>query len=114
MPREHPLDDAFGQYVEDLSKADPGIPAAERWEHKVVYKLLKYYGMESIASEMAGLVRDRTGGVKRLTFAMFKEYQPKFPMWLVCRRVPYIHAQEPQDYFRKFAKTRLYKSFLNA
>ena len=96
---------------------DPDAPDQSkqyRWEHRIVSMILKHYGLTKVAPEIARIAKDAEGS-SRLTFANFRSLFGTFPVWLVCRKVPYVFKDlNPADMVHRWTKTRLFKAFVTA
>jgi hypothetical protein len=81
-----------------------------RWEHKIVGTILKHFGLVAEATEMAKMVREKTG-LACLTFDVFYHHYPSFPLWLAARKIPYVHETTMSDFIKGFTKTKMYRAF---
>jgi len=84
----------------------------QRWEHRVVTKILEHCGLSDQAWPLARVAYERTG-LWWLSFAILDAVYP-IPAWLVCRKVPWVHRISIADLQRRFTKTRLFRAFANA
>lgn len=82
----------------------------ERWEHRAMAQLMDHFNLASAKPTVARLVQDRTR-VRRLSFDVFKELYPSFPMWLSFWKIPYLHDTDLGIDFAKPATLRKNKIF---
>lgn len=109
----NPLDESLEALIPPVFAApDKEVTVTDRWEHRVVKKLLQYFGRTEHAASMTREAKARTG-VAGLTFAAFKQRFPTFPMWLTCRKIPFVHEMTFQE-AAKFKKCRVFKAFEKA
>lgn len=106
----NPFDDVFDK-IPPL-EMDAGFEASknQRWEHRVCKVLLEHYGLQTYARSIMEVSRAGRG-VRALTFEAFKASFPSFPLWLVCRKIPWVHKTEFADLVRKFTKSRPFKAY---
>lgn len=114
-----PLFDAFLQPTGDAEDKIPSYPLDEsgaaakqrRWEHRVVGRLLKQFGLLSLSPTMCDMARERCG-LRRLTVEAFLHFAPDFPVWLVARKLDNLHRMPLETFSRKgFLKSKIYKAY---
>jgi hypothetical protein len=96
-----------------LPAVDGKASQQRRWEHRVVGQLLTHYGLKQQAAALAQTAAGRSG-VRGLTFAVFKEAYPTFPMWLACHKVPYVHELTVAKIVQRFTREPLWQTFEKA
>lgn len=119
-------DTLFGDALEDaLPKFQPGDENSlvsdkqARWEHRIVGKLLTYYGLKAQSNEITRLCYDKTKQ-RRLTFEAFKMLNPTFPMWLGFNKKHGLHAGKMVELLqlpsgpKKRSKSWIYQMFEDA
>lgn len=110
----NPFDDVLG----DAYRNRPELQGASReeeksfkWEHKVVGLVLQHFGLAGHGASLSATAKARVGRY-RLTFEIFKEAFPSFPMWLSPRKIPFANKVTIQHLAKDFRKTKLFKAFL--
>jgi hypothetical protein len=84
-----------------------------RWEHRVVCRILKHYGLIDDASEMMTMARDQTG-MARLTLEAFHIIHPTFPLWLAAEKIPYVHKTTISELLTSLPDSKVYDGFSTA
>lgn len=80
------------------------------YEEKIVKKILTSAGMANNAKELAMRAKEKTGKA-RLSFELFYEEYPTFPVYLAIRKLPFVHKIMTKDLFNKFCSTIMFKEW---
>lgn len=102
----NPFDDAFANLEPPRFEAQSKAAQQERWEHRVVGKMLTHFS----ATQFAGALTEASGGPK-WRFEGFKRVFPSFPIWLAMRKIPWAAETTVSDFAKNFTKTRIFKAF---
>jgi len=107
-----PLDDA----LEEFGAQDIGEKAQrrqEKWEERVVKKLILGDRAHQVVRWLKNEARDRTGE-PALLFEDFMAHHTTFPIWLHCQEIPYAFKLIRADFNGKPKNNRLIKLYLAA
>lgn len=96
------------------------LPPGERqalaqlgWEEAMVSRILRLYGREALTAPIRRACEEKTGHY-RLLFLWFADRFPDFPVWLVFRKVRYLHKLTMEDFLKRFSKTPIFDAWLEA
>jgi hypothetical protein len=77
------------------------------YEDRIVRKLMTQAGLQTQIPVMLKEVHDTTGVKPNLTFGLFHDHFPSFPVWLSIRRVPFVHEVSIKDLFNRFPSLKI-------
>jgi hypothetical protein len=87
--------------------------SADRWQGRVVLRLLRFFGLEEEARWLRRLAGARTGQAW-LRFGTFFEAYPTFPVWLHSGKVPGLHRLTTADWLDPGIPHSLDEAYLDA
>jgi hypothetical protein len=103
----------FGCLPEFKSAAERAQLSQVKWEAAMLGRLLRYYDVAHMAPMLRTKCEEATG-LRRLLFTWFHNAFPSFPVWLVFRKVPYLHTLKMEDFLHRFGKTQVFDGWVDA
>lgn len=108
------FDDAF-EKAQFHSKEQTDRTAQDRWEHKIVGNILAKFNLQSSGKQIMQIGAKREPKLHSLRFYAFKQLYPSFPVWLVCRKIPYVYRDlTPERMVKSWTKLKVFEAFEQA
>ena len=103
------IDDLFSGESKDRFKEKN----MQTYEERIVKKLLTHVGLAHEINEIKRATKELTGQVS-VSYAMFNDMHPDFPVALAIRQLSYVYEVSIKDLFNRFPSTQFFKTWADA